>query len=131
MTRDTGNGNMIPIFDIFDVVRESVRLGLSLQNLFVCTQSPPAQFHSMLASHSTRSSVRLASKLKSTSTKVETPTPSGSKKRKRTPSQPVESDSDFEARPAVKKAGKPRPEPVFVIPDVERKETTFKGRLGK
>lgn len=34
----------------------------------------------------------------------------------------------------VKKTRKPRapkPEPVYVIPDVERKETTFKGRLGK
>jgi hypothetical protein len=91
----------------------------------------------MLASHSTRSSVRLASKLadvnlkvESTSTEVD-PTPPSSKKRKRAHSQFVESDSDFEARPVVKKAGKQRPEPVFVIPDVERKETTFKGRLGK
>ncbi|KIM83192.1 hypothetical protein PILCRDRAFT_819416 [Piloderma croceum F 1598] len=42
-----------------------------------------------------------------------------------------ESEDDDESTP--KKPRKPRPpkpEPVYVIPDVERKETTFKGRLG-
>ena len=34
-----------------------------------------------------------------------------------------------EAKP--KRQRKPKPEPVYVIPDVETRETTFRGRLGE
>ena len=39
-------------------------------------------------------------------------------------------DPDYEnARPSKRKRGPP-PEPVYIIPDVEKKRTTFRGRLG-
>jgi hypothetical protein len=56
------------------------------------------------------------------------PEPPKTKKRAR---KVNESEDDDEPTP--KKSREPRPpksEPVYVIPDVERKETTFKGRLG-
>jgi hypothetical protein len=53
-------------------------------------------------------------------------------KRKR--SRKVTAEDDDSDAPVPKKTRKPRlpkPEPVYVIPEVERKETTFKGRLGR
>ncbi|KAJ7091932.1 UV-endonuclease UvdE-domain-containing protein [Mycena belliarum] len=54
------------------------------------------------------------------------------RKRKRTPSDTA-SDAEEEDKPsskAGKKTRQPKPEPVYIIPDVSPKETTFKGRLG-
>lgn len=40
--------------------------------------------------------------------------------------------SDEQLEPPKKKRGRaPKPEPVYVIPEIERKETTFHGRLGR
>jgi len=39
-------------------------------------------------------------------------------------------DSPFEPKSPRKKPA-PKKEPVYIIPDVARKETTFRGRLGK
>lgn len=50
--------------------------------------------------------------------------------RKRTTSQAVENIvTDSEAPPKKRKRAR-KPEPVYIIPDVEQKVTTFRGRLG-
>ncbi|TFK54537.1 UV-endonuclease UvdE [Heliocybe sulcata] len=51
------------------------------------------------------------------------------KKRKRK-ARKVAGQGEDEATPKVRRARPPKPEPVYVIPDVEKKQTTFKGRLG-
>lgn len=40
-------------------------------------------------------------------------------------------NEDFVPVKGARKKRQPKPEPVYDIPDVERKETTFKGRLGR
>lgn len=56
------------------------------------------------------------------------------KKRKRsskaTEEQANEDGEDSVPEKKTRKQRAPKPEPVYVIPDVERKETTFRGRLG-
>ena len=50
--------------------------------------------------------------------------------RKRTTSQVLENTvTDSEAPPKKRKRAC-KPEPVYIIPDVEKKATTFRGRLG-
>ncbi|KXN90978.1 UV-damage endonuclease [Leucoagaricus sp. SymC.cos] len=41
-----------------------------------------------------------------------------------------EDGEEFVPEKKLRKKRAPKPEPVYIIPDVERKETTFKGRLG-
>ncbi|KAJ3564432.1 hypothetical protein NP233_g8298 [Leucocoprinus birnbaumii] len=57
-----------------------------------------------------------------------------SKKRKRGAKtaevEVIEDDEEFAPVKKPRKKRAPKPEPVYVIPDVPRKETTFKGRLG-
>jgi len=53
------------------------------------------------------------------------------KNKKRSLSQIVnDQDEEFVTDKKPRRRQAPKPEPVYVIPDVERKETTFKGRLG-
>lgn len=58
-------------------------------------------------------------------------------KKKKTPKesvQVVDIDPDYESTGPSKGTQSKRgsqPEPVYIIPDVEKKETTFKGRLGR
>lgn len=42
----------------------------------------------------------------------------------------VAEDGDEAGPPPKRRKRQPKPEPEYIIPDVERKETTFKGRLG-
>ncbi|KAJ7282778.1 UV-endonuclease UvdE-domain-containing protein [Mycena rebaudengoi] len=62
-------------------------------------------------------------------------TSSAGEKRKRTSTaaschEPPTSDVDEVSAKPAKKARQPKVEPTYIIPDVIRKETTFKGRLG-
>lgn len=53
------------------------------------------------------------------------------KKRKKKATKKLESDPVSEGTlTQQKRQRKSKPEPVYVIPDVEKKETTFRGRLG-
>jgi hypothetical protein len=49
---------------------------------------------------------------------------------KRTRKKTAVGEEDYAFKPPRKKP-EPKPEPVYVIPDVEKKETSFKGRLGR
>ncbi|KAF8739442.1 hypothetical protein AX14_009616 [Amanita brunnescens Koide BX004] len=51
-------------------------------------------------------------------------------KRKKGPGDSSEDESVPENRLRNRNKRTPKPEPVYIIPDVERKETTFRGRLG-
>ena len=51
-------------------------------------------------------------------------------KRKKGPGDSSEDESIPENRLRNRNKRTPKPEPVYIIPDVERKETTFRGRLG-
>lgn len=42
---------------------------------------------------------------------------------------PVQSEAEAPAKKK-RKPRAPKPEPIYIIPDVEKKTTTFKGRLG-
>ena len=56
--------------------------------------------------------------------------PEPSKNKKRTHKVIEDDDDDGPTPKKPRKPRAPKSEPVYVIPDVERKETTFKGRLG-
>ncbi|KAF8643548.1 hypothetical protein AX16_008936 [Volvariella volvacea WC 439] len=58
------------------------------------------------------------------------PTKSRRKSKKRSRNAEPEDDDEFVAEKKPRKKRAPKPEPVYIIPDVEKKETTFRGRLG-
>lgn len=60
---------------------------------------------------------------------IESMPPKAKKKRKRTDA--MESHASTENLLRQKRKGGPKPEAVFVIPDVEKQETSFRGRLGR
>ncbi|KAF9452757.1 UV-endonuclease UvdE [Macrolepiota fuliginosa MF-IS2] len=49
---------------------------------------------------------------------------------KKSKGQTNEGDEEFVLENKPRRKRQPKPEPVYIIPDVERKDTTFKGRLG-
>lgn len=59
------------------------------------------------------------------------PLEKGAKKRKKSKKEELsEENGEFSPKKSPRKKREPMPEPIYVIPDVEKKETTFKGRLG-
>ena len=60
----------------------------------------------------------------------ESPTKRPAKKRKKMTTKSLETTVSEEVLAKPKRQRKPKPEPVYIIPDVEKKETTFRGRLG-
>ena len=52
------------------------------------------------------------------------------KKRKKTTTKSLETTVSKEVLAKPKRQRKPKPEPLYIIPDVEKKESTFRGRLG-
>lgn len=68
------------------------------------------------------------------STQDNKPLPTRVENKRRKRAKVEASDNSEYSEPKVKrprKARDPKPEPVYIIPDVERKETTFRGRLGE
>ncbi|CAA7271235.1 unnamed protein product [Cyclocybe aegerita] len=61
---------------------------------------------------------------------LELPSPKKKRSKKAKASPQNEGDEFVEGAAKPKRKRAPIPEPVYVIPDVEKKETTFKGRLG-